>query len=259
MIAAWKPPPLVPVMLTWAGVDLGPRQQVVDRTHAVPHFPSREAGAGEVRQVAEHRVLAADQVVAAALPRRIPELAAFALAHRIPADDDVAASGETLAEGLVVRLAVRRVAARHEHRRMLPGLPSGTYTSAVTKTPGQALEDDLLDVVAGHLDPAGHLRVQRSLRGRQAAERAQQLAPEVRLHLLQICFRADCGEPGAAVFVLPPRHVDLIREVRRDTRPVGLPFEHGERALRRRLQRRRGSRQREQDQGGGGGKHHSRV
>jgi hypothetical protein len=75
--------------------------------------------------------------------------------------------------------------------------------------------------IAGHLDPAGHLRVQRSLRGRQAAERVQQLRSEVRLYLLELCFRADRGEPRAPALVLPPGHVDLIREVRRDTRPSG--------------------------------------
>jgi hypothetical protein len=50
MIAAWKPPPLVPVMLTWAE-STSASSAGIHRAHAVPHFPSREAGAGEVGQL----------------------------------------------------------------------------------------------------------------------------------------------------------------------------------------------------------------
>ena len=64
MIAAWKPPPLVPVMLMRAGSTSASREQVVERAHAVPHFPTREVGSG-CSQIAEHGELAANQVVAA--------------------------------------------------------------------------------------------------------------------------------------------------------------------------------------------------
>ena len=46
-------------------VDVGSREQVVQRPHAIPHFPAREVGACQVGEVAQDGVLATDQVVAA--------------------------------------------------------------------------------------------------------------------------------------------------------------------------------------------------
>ena len=129
-------------------VDVRPREQVVERTNTVPHFPAREVGAGEIREVAEDRMLAADQVVSALARPRVPELAAFALPDRIPADDDVAASDEALAEGLVVRLAVGRVAARDEDGWMFSGAAVRHVDEGGDEDSRQTLEDELLDMEA---------------------------------------------------------------------------------------------------------------
>ena len=70
--SAWKPPPLVPVIASRVAVHVVPREQVVDGPHAVPHHVAHEARAGDRREVAEHGVLAADEVVAAAPARPCP-------------------------------------------------------------------------------------------------------------------------------------------------------------------------------------------
>ena len=54
------------------GVDLRARQQVVEGAHPVPDLPAREVRAGEIREIADDRVLSAHQVVAAASGRRHP-------------------------------------------------------------------------------------------------------------------------------------------------------------------------------------------
>src|SRR4029077_17088554 len=98
------------------------------------------------REVAEDRMLAANQVVSALARPRVPELATFALPDRIPADDDVAASDEALAQGLVVRLAVGRMAARDEDGGMFTGATVWHVDQSGDEDPRQTLEDEFLDV-----------------------------------------------------------------------------------------------------------------
>ena len=236
MMAAWKPPPLVPVMLMRAGVDLGSREQIVERTHAVPHFPAREVGAGKVGEVAQDGVLATDQVVAALPGRGIPELASLALAHGIPADHDVPARGQPLAQGLIVGLAVGRVARRHQHRRMVPPAVVRDVHQGRHEDPGQTLEDDFLDVKTGHLNPTGDLRIERRARRGQAAQHPQQLRAQFALQSQEIAFRADAGERSSARIVLSPGHLGLVSKVRRDARAIRLTCQHGEGLRRRRVQ-----------------------
>ena len=139
------------------------REQVVDGSHPVPHHVAHEAGAGDRREVAEDRVLAADEVVAAAPARLVPELAALALADGIPAEDDVPAAHEAGRDLLVagVGLADRRVAAGDEHRRLLPDGSFGHVDEGRHVDAGQALEDELLDPIAVHPDRAGDTGVER--------------------------------------------------------------------------------------------------
>ncbi len=134
------------------GIDLGSREQIVERTHAIPHFPARDVGAGKVGQIAQDGVLATNQVVAALPGRGVPELASLALAHGIPADHDVPARGQPLAQGLIVGLAVGRVAGRHQHRRMVPPAVVRDVHQGRHEDPRQTLEDDFLDVKTGHLE-----------------------------------------------------------------------------------------------------------
>ena len=160
-------------------IDLGPRQQVIERANAVPDLPPRQVGAGEIGKVSEDRVLAANQVVAASSARRIPELAAFALPDRIPTDHDVAAQRKPLTQCMVVRLAVRGVAAGDEHCRTGPLAAVGHVDERRDVDTGNALENQLLDAKPGHLHSAGHLRVEWRARRWQTTDHPQQLRPQL--------------------------------------------------------------------------------
>jgi hypothetical protein len=70
-------------------IDVGSGQQIIERSDSIPNFPTRQVCAGEVRQITQHRVLSADQVVTAFPGFSIPELAALALSDWIPTDDHV--------------------------------------------------------------------------------------------------------------------------------------------------------------------------
>ena len=184
----WKPPPLVPVMARRAAVDVVPREQVVDSPHAVPHHGAHQARARERREVAEDRVLAADEVVAAAAPRLVPELAALALADRVPAEDDVPAPSEANGDLLVagVGLADRRVAAGDEHCRLSPDGSVGHVDEGRHVDAGQALEDELLDPVAVHRDRARDTGVERRLLRRQPADDGKSLPSQLVLQAPQV-------------------------------------------------------------------------
>ena len=166
-------------------------------------------------------MLAADQVVAASSPRRIPELAALALPHWIPGDHDIASPHEPLAERLVVRLAVGGMPGGHQHRRMRRAPFIGHVHQRRDEDPGQALEDQLLDVVSRHLDAAGDLRVEGRARRGKAAKHPEELCPQFRLQSQQVGLGADAREPGTSSIVLAPCHLGLIREIRRDARAIG--------------------------------------
>ena len=70
-------------------INFGTRQQVIERAHTIPNFPAREISASEIRQVAHHGVLGADQIVTTLFGFRVPELTSFSLSHRVPADHNV--------------------------------------------------------------------------------------------------------------------------------------------------------------------------
>ena len=95
-------------------------------------------------------MLAAHQVVTAAAPRRVPELAALALAHGVPAQDHVPPPREADRDLLVgrVRLADGRVAAREEHGGLRSGRGVGHVEQRRDVEARHALEDHLLDPVA---------------------------------------------------------------------------------------------------------------
>src|SRR4051812_32280265 len=57
------------------GVNIRTGQQVVDRTDAVPDFPSCQVRTGKVGEVAKDGVLRANQVIAAFAGLCVPELA----------------------------------------------------------------------------------------------------------------------------------------------------------------------------------------
>src|SRR6185369_12516981 len=101
------------------GIDVGPGEQVVDGANAVPNFPTCEIGAGEIGEIAEHRVFGANQVVAALSQFRIPELTALTLTDRIPGDDNIAALYESLADGLIIDFSFWRMSGWNEYGRML--------------------------------------------------------------------------------------------------------------------------------------------
>jgi len=219
--AACSPPPLVPVIEM--RVDLAPRQQVVDGPHAVPHLPPQQARAGEDGEVAEHRVLAAHEVVAAAPAGGVPELAALALADGVPADHDVTAPREPDRDLLVVRvgLAEGRVAARQQHRRLRPRRGVGHVQQRRHVEAGNALEDDLLDPVAVAGDLARDARVQRRALGGQAPDEVEDLVAQLALERGQLRLARDGGEARAARVVLRPGDVELMAQVGRDARALG--------------------------------------
>ena len=223
----WKPPPLVPVIAIRRGVHVVAGEQVVDGSHPVPHHVAHEAGAGDRREVAEDGVLAADEVVAAAPSRRVPELAALALADGVPAKDDVATAHESCRDLLIagVRLADRRVTAGDEDRRLLPDgslrhVDEGGHVEA-----GQALEDELVDPVAVHRDRAGDARVERRLRVRQPADDVEGLPPQLRLQGDEVGLGSHTREALLARHVEGPGALELVDEVRRDARALGLGLE----------------------------------
>ena len=209
-------------------IHLRARQQVVERAHAVPHLPSREVGSGQVGEVAENGVFAADQVVAAAARRSVPELAALTLTHRVPADHDVAPPHEALAERLVVGLAVRRVAAGDEHRRTRGGSAFGHVQQRRHEHAWQAFEDELLDPEAVHLHHARDPCVQRRPFRRQSADHPEQRAAKIGLQPLHVLPGTQRGEARSPLVVLSPGQLRLVREKRRDARTVTLDWQHGE-------------------------------
>jgi hypothetical protein len=175
-------------------------------------------------------VLAADEVVAAAPARAVPELAALALADGVPAEDHVPAPDEPDGDLLVagVGLAHRRVAARQEHRRSLPRRALGHVHEGGHADAGQALEDELLDPIAFHRDRARDARVKRRPLPGQPADHGEDLAPQLVLKGTQVGLRLHPGETFLPCGVEGPRALDLVREVRRDARALGRRLEHPE-------------------------------
>ena len=237
MMAAWKPPPLVPVMLMRAESTSGRVEQIVERPHAIPHFPARDVGAGEVGEVAQDGVLATNQVITALPGSGVPELASLALAHGIPADHDVPTRRQPLAHRLIVGLAVGRVAGCHQHRRMVPPAVVRDVHQGRHEDPRQTFEDDFLDVKTGHLDLTRDLRIERRARRGQAPQHPQQLRAQFALQSQQVRFRADAAERSSARVVLTPGHFGLVCQVRRDARTIRLTCQHGEGLRRRRCRR----------------------
>ena len=158
-------------------------------------------------------MLAADEVVAAALARLVPELAALALADGVPAQDDVPAAREADRDLLVgrVRLADRRVAAGEEHGRLLPGGSVGHVDDGGHVDPGQGLEDELLDPVAVHRDRPRDAGGERRPRLRQAADQGEDLPPQLVLQHPQVGLGLHLGEPLLPRGVFGPGPLDLVQ------------------------------------------------
>ena len=134
-------------------IDVGAREQVVDGAHSVPDFPPRQIGAGEVGEIAHDSVFGADQVVAALLCLRIPELASLALADGVPADDEIAALHQPLAKILdseFFRFA--ECPAARERRGELCSSILGHIDERRDIEAGKALVDELLDMKAVGLE-----------------------------------------------------------------------------------------------------------
>ena len=172
------------------GIHVRSREEVVERADAVPHHPARHARAGERRQVPHHGVLSAHAVVAGVAGRDVPELAALALANRVPADHDVPQCRQSRGDALValVGLADGRVTAGEEHGRTPPGrlvpLPACLRFWCVDHggdvDAGDALEHDTLDAVPIELLAADDAGVQRRARLGQAADGVEHRAGESR-------------------------------------------------------------------------------
>ena len=86
------------------------RQEIVHRPHAIPNFPAREICSREIGKVAHHGMFPANQVVPALARLRIPKLAAFPLPNRVPRNDNVPSTRQTLTQSLIVNLSISRVA-----------------------------------------------------------------------------------------------------------------------------------------------------
>src|SRR5215471_11499204 len=96
-------------------IDFGAREQVVECPQTIPYFPTCQVSACQVSQIAEHRVLCADQVVPALPCFHVPELTALALTDRVPRQHYIPALNQSLTQCLIVSLAVRRVSCRDEN------------------------------------------------------------------------------------------------------------------------------------------------
>ena len=90
-------------------------EQVVNGAHSVPHLPTRQICAGKVGEIPQDRVFRADQVVAALLFLRVPELASLTLSDRVPADNEIPTPHQPLAKILIVNFSVGCVSSRHKN------------------------------------------------------------------------------------------------------------------------------------------------
>ena len=148
-------------------IDVRARQQVVDRAHAIPNFPARKICARQIREIPQHGMLGADQVVAALCGFRIPELAALALSHRVPADHDVSAMYQPLAKRLVAdSFRSSNVRPEREQQDVLdPVLRHVDERRHIDSR--KTFKNQLLDMKAVHRNLSGDARMQwRSLAGK---------------------------------------------------------------------------------------------
>jgi|SRR5579859_1606616 len=166
-------------------------------------------------------MLAADQVVAALLCFVVPELAALSLAYRVPTDHDISALNQVLAKTLIVSFSVFSVAAGNKHCGMSFVFVIGDVDQRSNVYTGQALEDQLLNMEALHLNPTGDLRIQRRLDGRETPNHLEQLIPHLLLQLKQVLFSFEGGPSGAALFILTPREFRLIPQIWSNRRTDG--------------------------------------
>ncbi len=178
------------------GVDLRPARQVVEAADAVPDAVARRAAADEQGADAEHRVFrgAGDDRLAAA----VEDLHALALADGVVAEGRDAVGGQQHARALIgcVRLAVGAVAARQQHAGERP-LARRQIQQCRDVMVRPALVDDLFDAVAGALDGADDLRIQRRLVGKAAEGRDELLAQHL-LAFLHVVRRLQLGDGFAA-------------------------------------------------------------
>ena len=145
-------------------IDIRSCEQIIDGANPIPNFPTSKIRSRQIRQVSQNRVLGANQVVAAFVVFFIPELATFALTKRVPRNDYIPALHQTLAERLVIRFSVCRMAARDKHRRMF-ACSIGRVHQSRNIYSRQAFKYQFLDMESLHLDSAGHASIQRSLFG----------------------------------------------------------------------------------------------
>ncbi len=94
--------------------------------------------------------------------------------------------------------------------------------------PGQALEDELVDAVSVHRDRAGDPGAEGRLRFRQPADQVEDLPAQLALQGDEVGLGSHPREPLLPRRVELPRALDLVREIRRDARPLGLRLEHAE-------------------------------
>src|SRR6185369_16357376 len=143
------------------GIDVLPRKEIIYRANPIPNLPPREIRASEISEISHHRMFRTDQVVSALRSLRIPELAAFPLADRIPGDDHIATFYQPLAESLVVNLSFRRMPTGNEYRRMLARPIIRYIDQSCNIYLGKTFKNQLFNMKALHLDTARDLRMKR--------------------------------------------------------------------------------------------------
>src|ERR1051325_1798814 len=129
-----------------------------------------------------------DQVVSALCVLRIPELAAFSLPHGIPRDYDITTLHQPLANCLIVVLSIGGVAAGDKNSRVLLDSVVWRVHQGCDIDPGQAFEDELLDMKAVHLNLACDPRIQRSFLFRQTTQHGKEVLSYLALYASQVLF-----------------------------------------------------------------------
>src|SRR6185436_3510882 len=174
-------------------------------------------------------MLGTDQVVATLPILCVPELAAFPLADRVPAENNISPLCKPLAESLVVSFSVRRMSAWHQHGRVFLWRIIRNVEKSCYVESRQALVDQFLNVEAAHLNASGDLRIQRRASLGKSANHLKKVLPQPGLHSLQIFFVSNLRPLQTSSIVEPPRHVGLILQIGSDSRAnLGSVREHTE-------------------------------
>ena len=150
-------------------VDFLACEQVIERSHGIPHEPIAEKLTDQ-RLRSAHLIVLGCSAAEAGAEFLIQILKALTLTGRINDEAGLALPGESLRETLIslCRFAIERVAADTDHARDRAFLVGGQVEIAGDEKIRAALKDDVFDVVAIAFQSLRHLGIQRRFFGQGA-------------------------------------------------------------------------------------------